>query len=48
MLFLATVALGAPLIPGGGDGWQGPKDPSTTKDPDIVCVSFKEGLSEDW
>ena len=43
MLFLVTVALGAPLIPD-----QGPTDPSTTKDPDIVCVSFKEGLSEDW
>ena len=51
MLFLVTVALGAPLIPDeghGAEGWQGPKDPSTTKDPDIVCVSFKEGLSEDW
>jgi len=26
----------------------GPTDPSQTTDPDIVCVSFKEGLSEDW
>ena len=48
---MVTVALGAPLIPDeghGAEGWEGPKDPSTTKDPDIVCVSFKEGLSEAW
>ena len=58
MLFLVTVALGAPLIPDGGHGGEGDdqeawgrgvQDPSTTNpDPDLVCVSFKVDVSEAW
>merc|ERR1740133_736612 len=54
MLFLVTVALGAPLIPD-----QGPTDPSTTKDPDSMCgkgapgkqqqaQAAQQGMTKDW
>ena len=53
MLFIVSVALGAPLVPETSPAPEAqaalvPDAPKSSSDLDVVCVSFKEGLSEDW